>query len=135
MHRDIKPDNILINREGHLVLADFGCSYMSTDPRIPLENVVMSGYVGTPSYSAPELYSTTSEHPTYRFSADIWSLGIVFWEMLTGDKAFGDLSEEEIRLQLLDPTFKMDCSGIANPRGRRLVQQVRGRCFGLFKYG
>jgi hypothetical protein len=86
VHRDIKPENVLVDRKGRVKIADFGLAkIMSTDPaaaRLTVEGQVM----GTPHYMAPEQL----ERPlAVDHRADIYSLGVVFYEMLTGDLPLG----------------------------------------------
>ncbi len=89
VHRDIKPENLLLDKAGRVKVADFGIAKMlGTDNgggngggTAAPENVTQSA-VGTPGYSAPEQNS----HPQRVDSrADIYSLGVVFYEMLTGE--------------------------------------------------
>jgi serine/threonine protein kinase len=89
VHRDIKPENLLLDKTGRVKVADFGIAKMlgttngggnAGDPAAP-ENVTQN-VVGTPSYSAPE-QKTDPQHVDSR--ADIYSLGVVFYEMLTGE--------------------------------------------------
>lgn len=89
VHRDIKPENVLVDRKGRVKIADFGLAkILGLDPeslRLTDEGQVM----GTPHYMAPEQI----ERPlTVDHRADIYSLGVVFYEMLTGDLPLGKFS-------------------------------------------
>ena len=79
IHCDIKPANILINQQGDAKIADFGLSHLANNQDDDVE-----GLIGTPQYMAPE-YIETRQHQKV---SDVFSLGLLFYEMLTGKTAF-----------------------------------------------
>ncbi|CAF1278087.1 unnamed protein product [Rotaria sordida] len=85
IHRDIKPDNILIDGTGHIRLADFGsCLRMRADG-----TVQSNAPVGTPDYVSPEVLGAVNKgQGRFGSECDWWSLGCVMWEMLFGSPPF-----------------------------------------------
>jgi serine/threonine-protein kinase len=87
VHRDVKPENILLSEDGHALLADFGLARLTLDaPQGPRDRhgPALTGtgfFVGTPLYMAPE--QGTGESPTDARS-DVYALACVLYEMLTG---------------------------------------------------
>lgn len=109
VHRDIKPENILLDRRGRVKIADFGLAKLvAMDDAATSEVQAMSGnavlteagkVMGTPSYMAPE----QSERPgEVDHRADIYALGVVFYQMLTGDLPPKGRIEPPSRRVLLD---------------------------------
>ena len=79
IHRDIKPQNILIGAHGRVKLCDFGFARAMS-----MNTVVLTSIKGTPLYMAPEL---VKEQP-YDFTVDLWSLGVILYELFVGQPPF-----------------------------------------------
>ncbi len=85
VHRDIKPENILVDRAGRVRILDFGLSKFSGERAG--ENLTRTDQVmGTPHYMAPEQWERPAE---VDHRADIYSVGVVFYELLTGELPLG----------------------------------------------
>jgi len=86
VHRDIKPANILLDRRGQVKIADFGLAKLVGQTAHEFSLTGSGQVMGTPHYMAPEQV----EHPqTVDHRADIYSLGVVFYQMLTGELPLG----------------------------------------------
>ncbi len=88
IHRDIKPQNIILRPDGHPVLVDFGLVKLY-DPRNPGTATMLRG-MGTPQYASPEQYGRDTGHTDPR--SDLYSLGASLFELLTGQPPL-DLSQ------------------------------------------
>jgi len=89
MHRDIKPENVLVNSMGEVKLTDFGISkeLASTPFTTPLAGAAANTPIGTHIYMSPERCSVDE----YSFASDIWSIGIVLYELATGRHPFAGI--------------------------------------------
>ena len=109
IHRDIKPENLLLGENNTIKLCDFGWA-----KNLTLKN--RSSYCGTVEYMAPEII----ESENYDYSVDIWSLGILLYELLMGYSPFKDKTTKNtiVNIKLHDLKFDKeisdDCKDLIN---------------------
>ena len=113
VHRDIKPENLLLDKEGRVKIADFGIAKMlgaplsepaagDGEPNTPNQSSVLQGdatlasVAGTPQYMAPE----QKAHRATDHRADIYSLGVVLYELLTGELPADSLQPPSRKVQI-----------------------------------
>ena len=91
LHRDLKPDNIGFTLDGQVKLIDFGLArIMENASSKSNDKYEMSGETGSLRYMAPEV----AEGLPYNHKADVYSFGIIFWEMNAGKRPFSGLSRD-----------------------------------------
>jgi len=93
IHRDIKPSNIILSSAGQVKLTDFSIAYIKRG-----SSTLVKGLFGSPSYMSPE---QVKEEPIAE-NSDIFSLGSVLYELLTGKKAFDGESEYSIMYKIVN---------------------------------
>ena len=86
LHRDIKPENILLDAKGRVKIADFGIAKFARENAAGERLTGVGVALGTPHYMAPEQIERPSD---VDHRADIYSLGVVFYELLTGELPLG----------------------------------------------
>lgn len=91
IHRDVKPSNVMVARDGRIVLADFGLA-------MDVEQGSMGEVFGSPRYIAPEQARRSSDAVA---QSDLYALGVILYEMLTGRVPFDDPSSTVIAIQHL----------------------------------
>ncbi len=126
IHRDLKPENVLITKDGTPKLADFGVARLNEGTRMTRTGT----QVGTPYYMAPEAW----EGKPLDAQADIWSLGVILFEMLTGQVPFGGETGAAVMNKVLTAqhpkisTLRNDTpSGIARIVNRMLTRDKKRR--------
>jgi len=81
VHRDVKPENLFIDSDGHVVLGDFGLARKLT---LGGNTISSDDMFGTPAYTPPEIFTGEA----YGCEVDIWAFGVMLYELITGKEAF-----------------------------------------------
>jgi tRNA A-37 threonylcarbamoyl transferase component Bud32 len=97
VHRDIKPENILLDKQGRVKIADFGIAKIAGVEAKGLSLTGARDVMGTPAYMAPE---QVEKPQSVDHRADIYSLGVVFYEMLTGELPLGKFAPPSQKVQM-----------------------------------
>jgi serine/threonine kinase 32 len=107
VHRDVKPDNVLLDNEGHVHLADFNVASDFT-PGKPL-----TSKSGTLAYLAPEVYMGKG----YQSEVDWWSLGVLFYECIYNKRPFEANHHDQLAQAIVkaDPAFPVTSPPVSMP--------------------
>ena len=118
VHRDLKPANVLIERTGRVVLTDFGIARALSDEGAGARTM---GVVGTPLYMAPEQLTGVAVD----VRADVYALGLIVFEMLTGALPFAGetpIATALARLTQPAPDPRVNCPGLPAPLAELVLQ-------------
>lgn len=116
VHRDIKPGNVMVRREGHSELADFGIASVKDDPSVTSTGLVL----GSPAYMAPEQGSRGVTSP----ASDLWSLGATLFYAVEGTPPFeGNGALPTLTAVVNEPAKPMRCAGPLAPLINRLLSK------------
>jgi serine/threonine protein kinase/Tol biopolymer transport system component len=121
VHRDVKPSNVMLSPRGQVKLVDFGIAQLADQSRLTLAGTAM----GTAGYMSPEQLDGEPVDPR----TDVWSLGVVIHEMVTGRPPFG-LNETEAMRSILEhhpPTMSSRRSGVPQALERIVARALEKR--------
>ena len=121
VHRDVKPENVLISDEGDVKIADFGLVRAVAEAKITSTSVIL----GTAAYLSPEQVSTGDATPR----SDVYAVGILTYELLTGDTPFNADSALAVAYQRMDNDVPAPSAAIAGvpPQFDELVASATAR--------
>ncbi|KIW12521.1 hypothetical protein PV08_09798 [Exophiala spinifera] len=126
IYRDLKPENCLLNAEGHLLLTDFGLSKVAVpDPNTPGGSRCNSLGVGTIEYMAPEIIRGWDESdwgPGYGKACDWWSLGAMACDLMTGKPPFGGGNWTKIQQNIMHQ--KLNLPYFLSPDAKDLLTRL-----------
>ncbi len=121
LHRDIKPENLLLDSQGRVKIADFGIAKLVGDPANDALLTQSGARLGTAPYMAPEQIEKPAQ---VDHRADIYSLGVVLYEMLTGELPLGRFAPPSEKADVGDHVDALVFRALENDRERR--QQSAG---------
>ena len=115
MHRDLKPGNIMITHRGFVKLMDFGIARLENTERMTRQNSV----IGTLEYLSPELVKGGAPSK----ASDLYAVGVMFYEMLSGQSLFSGETEAALMYQIAHEKAKVQIPG-ANKRLLQIIKKL-----------
>jgi len=122
VHGDLKPSNVLLDGDGHPMLGDFGLARTGDDT----SEDGLQGFLGTPAYMAPEQFDPEGEICS---ATDVWALGTILFELLTGRRPFIASSIEDLQQAISEeePPCLVESDALAWICGRCLAKDAAVR--------
>ncbi len=96
IHKDVKPENLIFDKDCYLKLTDFGLSRYIVDTPVREAN-------GTPGYMAPEVFT----HSKQSFTLDYFAIGIILFELMFGTRPYLGKTKKEVKDQMLSVQYKI----------------------------
>jgi serine/threonine-protein kinase len=122
LHRDVKPANLMVSRDGEVKLMDFGIAKGEEDSSLTRAGML----VGSPSYMAPEVLAGEAQSEEQEKASDVWALGVSLYELLTGEKPFRGKNAEDLFANIQRGRY-LRVRALAPHTPRRLARAVE-RC-------
>ena len=116
IHRDLKPSNLFLDKKMELKIGDFGLIAI-----VSKDNDRRKTFCGTPGYIAPEIYENNEKG--YLFEVDIWSMGVIMYQLLTGELPFNGSDVFEIKNNVLSITYNQNHPKLSN-EAKDLIGQI-----------
>jgi serine/threonine protein kinase len=121
VHRDIKPSNFMVNQEGKVKLMDFGIAKTLDASSAEYTQTGTGMQLGTPMYMSPEQITETK---SVTAQSDIYSLGVVLWQMVTGQKPYDTNTLSNFQLQTKIVNEKLE---ITNSKWDIIIQKAAAK--------
>jgi uncharacterized protein (TIGR02145 family) len=135
VHRDIKPSNFMIDSKGKVKLMDFGIAKTTDSSSAEYTQTGTGVQMGTPMYMSPEQVKSTKE---VTFTSDIYSLGVVLWQLVKGEKPYdtNTLSTFELQLKIVQEDLPITNSNYDNVISKATAKKISERflsCNSIFE--
>jgi len=118
LHRDLKPGNIMVNKNGFTKLMDFGIARFNNSTRLTAQNKV----IGTAEYIAPEIYQNKQPSKV----SDLYAVGVILYEMLSGKTLFQAESEATLIYKVVNGKTDFNL-GETNPQLARIIKTLTNK--------